>query len=119
MARRLIAQDRKVGLLVMVDTYPAGASQSTGALMGRFFGLSSRQKLAYLKKRVNRYRNGITRRIDMLRMPDDLKNARQACALAEHRYVATRSPGKIVLLRASEKTLRRLDDPQRGREKSP
>ena len=114
MARRLIAQDRKVGLLVMVDTYPAGASQSTGALMGRFFGLSSRQKLAYLKKRVKRYRKGITRRIDMLRMPVALKNVRQACALAEHRYVATLYPGKIVLLRASEKTLRGLDDPQGG-----
>src|SRR5258708_8382899 len=29
MARRLIAQDRKVGLLVMLDTYPAAASQYT------------------------------------------------------------------------------------------
>jgi len=114
MARRLMAQDRKVGLLVMVDTYPAGASQSTGALMGRFFGLSSQQKLAYLKKRVKRYRKGITRRIDMLRMPLALKNVRQACAVAEQRYVATAYPGKIVLLRASEKALRGLDDPQGG-----
>jgi len=114
MARRLIAQNRRVGLLVMVDTYPAGASQSTAALMGRFFGLSSHQKIAYLKKRLKRYRKGITRRIDMLRMPMALKNVRQACAVAEHRYVATAYPGKIVLLRASEKALRGLDDPQGG-----
>jgi aspartate racemase len=114
MARRLIAQNQKVGLLVMVDTYPAGASQSTGALMGRFFGLSSQQKVAYLKKRLKRYRKGITRRIDMLRMPLALKNVREACALAEQRYVATPYPGKIVLLRASEKALRGLDDPQGG-----
>jgi aspartate racemase len=114
MARRLIAQNLKVGLLVMVDTYPAGASQSTAALMGRFFGLSSHQKIAYLKKRLKRYRKGITRRIDMLRMPVALKNVRQGCAVAEHRYVATAYPGKIVLLRASEKALRGLDDPQGG-----
>ena len=114
MARRLIAQNQKVDLLAMVDTYPAGASQSTGALMGRFFGLSSQQKVAYLKKRVKRYRKGITRRLDMLRMPVALKNVRQACSVAEHRYVATAYPGKIVLLRASEKALRGLDDPQGG-----
>jgi thioesterase domain-containing protein len=114
MARRLIAQNQKVDLLAMVDTYPAGASQSTGALMGRFFGLSSQQKVAYLKKRVKRYRKGITRRLDMLRMPVALKNVRHACSVAEHRYVATAYPGKIVLLRASEKALRGLDDPQGG-----
>jgi len=50
----------------------------------------------------------------MLRMPLALKNVRQACAVAEQRYVATAYPGKIVLLRASEKALRGLDDPQGG-----
>jgi aspartate racemase len=114
MARRLIAQNQKVDLLAMVDTYPAGAAQSTGALMGRFFSLSSQQKVAYLKKRVRRYRKGITRRLDMLRMPLALKNVREACSVAEHHYVATAYPGKIVLLRASEKALRGLDDSHGG-----
>src|SRR5260370_20450200 len=50
----------------------------------------------------------------MLRMPVALKNVRKACAVAEHRYVATAYPGKIVLLRASEKALRGLDDHQGG-----
>jgi thioesterase domain-containing protein len=113
MARRLMARNRKVGLLAMVDTYP-GAAQSTGALMGRFLGLSSPQKLAYLKKRLKRYGKGITRRIDMLRMPVALKNVRQACSVGEQNYRATAYPGKIVLLRASEKALRGLDDPQGG-----
>src|SRR5258708_14035331 len=102
MARRLIAQDRKVGLLVMVDTYPAGASQSTIALMGRFFVLSPQQKLAYLKKRLKRYRKGIARRIDMLRMPVALQNVRLACAVAVHRYVASPYQCIIYLLCASE-----------------
>src|SRR5258708_36678011 len=63
---------------------------------------------------MKRYRKGIARRIDMLRMPVALKNVRQACAMAEHRYIATSYPGKIGLLRASEKALRGLDDPQGG-----
>lgn len=113
MARCLIAKGQVVALLAMVDTYP-GAPKSTGSLVGKFFSLSTRQKLAYLQKRIKRYRKGIKRRIDMLRMPQELKDVRESCAVAEERYVPQTYPGKIVLFRASEKALRGLDDPQGG-----
>jgi thioesterase domain-containing protein len=97
----------------MVDTYP-GVPKSTGSLLDRFFGLTPKQKLAYTKKRLKRYGKGIKRRIDLLSMPLPLKQVREACAVAERRYVPQVYPGKIVLFRASEKALRGLDDAQGG-----
>jgi len=113
MGRRLIEAGQLVGLLALVDTYP-GAPKSTSSLVGTFLTLSAEQKVAYLKKRVTRYRKGIKRRVDMLRMPRPLKNVREACAVAEQNYSPRAYPGKIVLFRASEKALRGLDDPQGG-----
>jgi thioesterase domain-containing protein len=113
MARGLAERGQEVALLALVDTYP-GVPKSAGSLLGTFFSLSSDQKLAYAKKRIKRYRKGIKRRIDMLRMPRALKNVREACAVAERRYVPRVYPGKIVLFRASEKALRGLDDAQGG-----
>ena len=113
MARRLVESGQVVGLLALVDTYP-GAPKSASSLMGRFFTLSAEQKIAYVKKRVTRYRKGIKRRVDLLSMPRPLKNVRDACAEAERNYSPRLYPGKIVLFRASEKALRGLDDPQGG-----
>jgi amino acid adenylation domain-containing protein len=113
MARRLVEGGQVVGLLALVDTYP-GVPKSAGSLIGTFFSLSSEQKLAYLKKRITRYRKGIKRRVDMLSMPRPLINVREACAVAERSYSPQVYPGKIVLFRASEKALRGLDDPQGG-----
>jgi len=113
MARRLIEAGQVVGLLALVDTYP-GAPKSTSSLIGTFFTLSAEQKVAYVKKRVRRYRKGIKRRVDLLGMPRPLKMVREACAAAERNYSPRAYPGKIVLFRASEKALRGLDDPQGG-----
>jgi aspartate racemase len=113
MARGLAERGQEVALLALVDTYP-GVPKSAGSLLGTFFSLSTDQKLAYAKKRIKRYRKGIKRRIDLLRMPRPLKNVRDACAVAECRYVPRVYPGKIVLFRASEKALRGLDDAQGG-----
>lgn len=113
MARRLVEAGQVVGLLALVDTYP-GAPKSASSLMGRFFSLSAEQKMAYVKKRIARYRKGIKRRIDLLSMPRPIKNVREACAIAEQNYSPRAYPGKIVLFRASEKALRGLDDPQGG-----
>jgi amino acid adenylation domain-containing protein len=113
MARRLIEAGQVVGLLALVDTYP-GAPKSTSSLLGTFFTLSAEQKVAYVKKRVRRYRKGIKRRVDLLSMPRPLKMVREACAAAERNYSPRAYPGKIVLFRASEKALRGLDDPQGG-----
>jgi thioesterase domain-containing protein/acyl carrier protein len=113
MARRLQAAHEEVGLLALVDTYLPAAKNSQ-SLLGRFFGLSTEQKLAYIKKRSTRYMRGIKRRIDSLSLPKPIKAVREACAIAERRYRPQVYSGPAVLFRASEKALRGLDDPQAG-----
>lgn len=113
MARRLLAEKEQVKLLTLVDTYFPGPKEAQ-SLLGKFFGLSTEQKLAYLKKRAVRYRRGIKRRIEALSLPPAIKAVREACAVAEQRYQPQVYPGRVVLFRASEKALRGLDDAQGG-----
>jgi thioesterase domain-containing protein len=99
-------------VLTLVDTYlPRNESRS---LLGKFFSLSTGQKLAYVKKRLTRYGRGIKRRIDALSLPPAIKAVREACAAAELRYRPQLYPGRVVLFRASEKALRGLDDARGG-----
>jgi amino acid adenylation domain-containing protein len=116
MARRLRAEREEISLLTLLDTYlpTPGEKQS---LLNRFFALSAAQQLAYLKKRVVRYRRGIKRRIDALYLPPAIKAVREACATAEQKYQPKPYDGHIVLFRASEKALRGLDDPRGGWQK--
>jgi aspartate racemase len=113
MARRLQAAQEDVRLLALVDTYLPAATNSQ-SLLGKFFELSTEQKLAYFKKRSTRYVRGIKRRIDSLSLPQAIKAVREACAVAEEGYKPQVYPGSVVLFRASEKALRGLDDPQAG-----
>lgn len=110
MARRLLAEGQQIGVLALVDTYVGGPQ----SLLGRFLTLSAEQKIAYMKRRARRYQKGIRRRIDFLFLPRPVKNVREACALAEKRYLPQVYPGRIVLFRASEKGLRGLEDTQGG-----
>ncbi len=112
-ARRLMKAGHTVALLALVDTYP-GKPKSTGSLVSTFLAFSWQQKLAYLQKRIKRYRKGIKRRIDLLSMPVELKNVREACAVAEGHYVPKAYSGRIVLFRASEKALRGVDEGNSG-----
>ncbi|MGA2019851.1 MAG: amino acid adenylation domain-containing protein [Candidatus Sulfotelmatobacter sp.] len=113
MARRLVEHQEEVRALTLVDTY-LPAPKNGQSLLEKFFGLSTEQKLAYLKKRLGRYRRGVKRRIDALSLPRAIKDVREACAVAEERYRPQVYPGCVVLFRASEKALRGLDDPQDG-----
>ena len=106
MARRLLTQGDEVRALVLLDTY-AGGSQS---ILGRFLTLSTAQKLTYLKRRAQRYRKGVKRRIDIMRLPDAVKKVRRACATAGNSYRLQAYPERILLFRASDKGLRGLDD---------
>jgi aspartate racemase len=114
MARRLLERGQEVALLALVDTYIGGSNSS---LLGRFFSLSTEQKLAYMKKRATRYRRGIKRRVDALSFPAAVKAVRNACATAELSYRPTVYPGLVVLFRASEKALRGLEDEGSGWQK--
>ncbi len=111
MARRLLDRGQDVALLALVDTY---LGQSNSSLLGRFFSLSTEQKLAYLKKRTTRYRRGIKRRIDALSFPAPVKAVRNACAAAELKYKPVAYPGPVVLFQASDKALRGLEDQNSG-----
>ncbi|MFZ0318212.1 MAG: amino acid adenylation domain-containing protein [Candidatus Sulfotelmatobacter sp.] len=111
MARRLVAEQEEVKALILVDTY-LPASNRGRSLFGKFFGLSTEQKLAYVKKRSTRYARGVKRRIDALSLPQSIKAVREGCARAERQYSPQVYGGQVVLFRASEKALRGLDDPQ-------
>jgi len=54
MARRLVERQEEVRALTLVDTY-LPAPKNGQSLLEKFFGLSTEQKLAYLKKRLTRY----------------------------------------------------------------
>jgi len=110
MARRLLAQGDEVRALVLLDTY-AGESKS---LVGRFLTLSTGEKIAYLRKRAERYRKGIKRRIDFMFLPPAVKNVRRTLAAAENNYRLRAYPDRILLFRASEKGLRGLEDATGG-----
>src|SRR5258708_37483055 len=113
MARHLMDAGEEIGLLALVDTYFVG-QQTGSSLVGRFFSLSSEQKLAYVKKRVTRYRRGLKRRIDALSLPRAVKAVREACAAAEQNYRPSVYSGSVTLFQASEKALRGLDGAARG-----
>jgi aspartate racemase len=113
MARRLAETQEEVRALILVDTYLPVARKGQ-SLLGKFFGLSTEQKLAYLKKRSTRYARGIKRRIDAISLPQSIKAVRKACAVAEKQYLPQVYGGRVVLFRAGEKALRGLDDPQEG-----
>jgi amino acid adenylation domain-containing protein len=111
MARRLQDDREQVALLALVDTYFV-KSKGSRSLLAKFFDLSAGQKVAYVKKRLTRYRRGIKRRIDALSLPPAIKAVREACALAEGKYQPQAYSGAVVLFRASEKALRGLDETQ-------
>jgi len=113
MARRLVESGQEIGLLALVDTY-FGGQQSNASLLGRFFAMSSEQKLAYVKRRATRYGRGIKRRVDAWSLPRAVKAVREACAAAEQRYRPSVFPGAITLFRASEKALRGLENAENG-----
>ena len=113
MARRLLRQGEEVRSLVLLDTY-VGGSQS---LLERFLTLSSAQKIAYVKRRAQRYRKNLKRRIEFWFLPPAVKKVRRGCASAEHSYELRPYPERIVLFRAGEKGLRGLEEPGDGWQK--
>jgi aspartate racemase len=113
MARHLLAQGEEVRALVLLDTYVAGKQ----SLLEKFLTLSPGQKLAYIRRRMRRYRKGLGKRIEFLFLPRAVKQVRRACAAAELRYQLKPYPERIVLFRAGEKGLRGLDEPGDGWQK--
>jgi thioesterase domain-containing protein/acyl carrier protein len=111
MARQLQAAGREVAFLGLVDTYP-GKAKSKAVLLNTLLALPRRQQVAYAARKITRYRRGLRRRFDALFLPKPLKAVRKVLAAAELAYQPQPYFGTATWLRASEKALRGLDNPQ-------
>jgi thioesterase domain-containing protein/acyl carrier protein len=111
MARQLEADGQEVAFLGLLDTYP-GKPKSNAMLLGTLLAMPLAQKLGYVSRRLTRYRKGFRRRYDALFLPPALKEVRRILAQAELAYKPKTYFGSATWLRASEKALRGVDDPQ-------
>jgi thioesterase domain-containing protein len=109
MARQLQSEGESVGLLVLVDTYPGGAKSKT-MLLSTLLKLPRAQQMAYVTRKINKYRKGLRRRFDSLFLPKPLKQVRKVLAEAERAYHPQVYPGAATWFRASEKALRGSDN---------
>ena len=113
MARQLRTEGLEVRALVLIDTYLHGQQ----SLWNRFSSLPVGAKAKYVMTKLSRYRKGIKRRIDFMRLPAPVKEVRRGCAAAEANYRPEFYPGRIILFRASERGLRGLEDSAGGWER--
>ena len=111
MARQLQADGQEVGLLALLDTYP-GKAKSKAVLLSTLLALPREQQAAYVARKLKKYRRGLRRRFDALFLPKPLKEIRKILARAEAMYQPQVYAGSASWLRASEKALRGLDNPQ-------
>jgi thioesterase domain-containing protein len=111
MARQLRADGLEVAFLALVDTYP-GKVKSKAVLLSTLFTLPREQQVAYVARKIRKYRRGLRRRFDALFLPRPLKAIRKILAHAEARYQPQLYGGAATWFRASEQALRGLDNPQ-------
>jgi amino acid adenylation domain-containing protein len=111
MARQLQADGQEVAFLGLVDTYP-GKAKSNTVLLSTLLALPRQQQIAYVTRKLNKYRKGLRRRFDALFLPKPLKEVRKILAQAELAYQPQPYFGTTTWLRATEKGLRGLDNPQ-------
>jgi aspartate racemase len=109
MAQQLHAQGQEVGLVALFDTFP-GKYESKTSLLIKFLLLPASQKISYLVRKSSELSNSAR---DLF-LPRALKNVRKACREAAKNYVPRVYPGRVVLFRASDKSLRGLEDPLTG-----
>ena len=106
MARQLRTQNQEVALVVLLDTF-AARHQSKWSLFIKLLSLPVAQKITYLAQKSGEM-SGFAR--DLF-LPRALKDVRQANSEAAKYYVAKSYDGRVVLFRATDKSLRGLEDP--------
>jgi thioesterase domain-containing protein len=111
MARQLQAEGQEVAFLGLLDTYP-GKPKSTAGLLGTLLSLPLEQQTAYVTSKITKYRRGLRRRFDALFLPKALKEVRRILAIAEVAYRPQEYFGSATWIRASEKGLRGVHNPQ-------
>jgi thioesterase domain-containing protein len=109
MARQLHAQGQEIGLVALFDTFPTNYRAKT-SVVTKFLLLPSRLKLFYLLRKAKNLRRNLSRRISKMCLPPALKEVRLACREAARHYEAKTYEGRVVLFRASDKSLKNFDD---------
>ncbi len=111
MARQLEAGGEEVAFLGLLDTYP-GKPKTNAILLKTLLAQPREHQMAYVARKITKYRRGLRRRFDALFLPKALKEIRKILAQAEMAYQPQTYFGAATWLRASEKALRGLDNPE-------
>ena len=118
MAQQLLAQNQKIGLLILMDTAPprpvssipvsTGSRKSLGHYVSRsFYYLWNRQLIFVLKSVIQKHR----RKIKRMLKPYNIRRVRDALDMAPWSYVPEVYPGRITYF-LSEKRERTLGGPE-------
>jgi thioesterase domain-containing protein/acyl carrier protein len=113
MARQLRARGEEVALLALFDTFP-GKYERTSRLLMKLGRMPLRDEFEYIKRKTGQYARNWKRRIDRMFLPQALKNVRRGIHQAGMKYFPQPYDGVVSLFRASEKSLRGVDDPWGG-----
>jgi amino acid adenylation domain-containing protein len=101
MAHQLRSQGDYVGLVVLLDTFPQGAS-SGASLFRKYLTLPLDQQWIHLNRKARAFPRSIRRRFAMMRLPRPVKEVRSACHGAARVYKGKFYDGAVILFRASE-----------------
>jgi len=108
MAQQLCAQGEEVGLLVLFDTYPGNVKRGT-AFLARALLIPSWQH--WFRDLPRAVRKRVRRTVLGWLLPRVLRDVRDSNVAASDNYVLRPYPGKVTLLRATQKLARGAEDP--------
>jgi aspartate racemase len=109
-AQLLQAQNEKVSLLALLDTYP-GKLESRTSQLRKLGKLPLKEQARFIVKKGSFVIMTLRKRIELQLLPPVLRNVRQACATAAEAYEIRPYSGRVTLFRVKEKSLDSLDDP--------
>jgi amino acid adenylation domain-containing protein len=112
MAQQLRTRGEEVALVALLDTFP-GRPMSSSELLVKLLRMPVKEKISYSIARARRFATYLQRRLSR-QLPPDLLKVRQACYLAESRYVPKVYTGRITVFRPSTKSLRSVDGAMGG-----
>jgi thioesterase domain-containing protein len=113
MARQLKAKGEEVALLALLDTFPGKYEPATSLLL-KLGKMPVREQFDYIQRKTGQYARNWKRRIDRIFLPQALKNVRRGIHEAGTHYSPEPYSGEITLFRASEKSLRGVNDAYAG-----
>ena len=113
MARQLQAKGEEVALLALLDTFPGKYEPATSLLL-KLGKMPARDQFDYIQRKTGQYARNWKRRIDRMFLPQALKNVRRGIHQAGTQYSPKPYSGDITLFRASEKSLRGVNDTYAG-----